>query len=572
MGSFTPPPTTALAPGDRLDRYELLCVLAQGGMGTVWLARLSGKLGFERLVALKTILPSYTTDQQFRAMFLDEAGIAAQVDHENVARILEIGEDRGFLYYAMELVDGESLRKLYRDIRMQGQVFPLGVALRICADACAGLHAVHELRGPDGRYLEVVHRDVSPQNVLVTVRGTTKLIDFGVAKAKERRTEETTAGTLKGKLEYMAPEQAAGEPIDRRADVYSIGAILYELLAGRPVRETDEGRQLLALHELVTGVPYPPLPPNVPHLVRSVVDRALSRDPNVRYRSADELRHALEQVILATGHSATTDDVAAVLAHFSRERTAKRKEAIELAVRAAAEGRIAQEQAQNGRQEKTIVAPVHRRQGDVRTGPVFAPYGAGASGGFPAAPSSSPVVSSPLPGDGPPTGPSMRTMEGASMSARPLAFPMPRQRSAPTRVLAGALVLGLVALLGVVAGVVLTKRGLPIGGAVAAAPTPEPMPVPVPMPAVSSSVAAPVETAPPAVLDPSPGASAAAPASASAVSSSSPSPSASSAPAASARTTKPAAAPANRRTGPAPPRGPTRIGGTKPEADDDYGF
>ena len=214
MGSFTPPPATSLSPGDRLDRYELLGVLAQGGMGTVWLSRLTGKHGFERLVALKTILPTHGNDRQFCDMFLDEARIAAQIDHENVARILEIGEDRGVLYHAMELIDGESLRKLYRDIRAVGAPFPLAVALRIAADACAGLHAVHELRGPDGASLEVVHRDVSPQNILLNHRGTIKVIDFGVAKARERRTEDTTAGTLKGKIEYMAPEQARGERID----------------------------------------------------------------------------------------------------------------------------------------------------------------------------------------------------------------------------------------------------------------------------------------------------------------------------------------------------------------------
>src|SRR4051812_28985141 len=309
MGSFTPPPATTLSPGDRLDRYELLCVLAQGGMGTVWLPRLSGKLGFERLVALKTILPAYTHDRVFCDMFLDEARIAAQIDHENVARILEIGEDRGLLYYAMELIDGQSLRKLYRDVRAQGHPFPMGVALRVVADACAGLHATHDLRGDDGTPLEVVHRDVSPQNLLLSIRGTVKLIDFGVAKANARRSEETAAGTLKGKIEYMAPEQARGEALDRRADVYALGAVLYELLGGRPVRDTDEGKQLAALHELMTGAPYAPLPDTIPHLVRVLVDRALARDPNMRFHSAEDLRRALEQAMLATGQDATTDDV-----------------------------------------------------------------------------------------------------------------------------------------------------------------------------------------------------------------------------------------------------------------------
>ncbi len=356
MGSFTSPSVnarTTLAPGDRLDRYELLCVLAQGGMGTVWLARITGKHGFERLVALKTILPTYSHDEQFGAMFLDEAKIAAQIDHENVARILEIGEDGGLLYYAMELIDGESLRKVYRDVRAADVVFPMGVALRIVADACAGLHATHELVGEDGHPLQVVHRDVSPQNLLVSVRGTTKLIDFGVAKASSRRSEETAAGTLKGKIEYMAPEQARGEPLDRRADVYGLGAVLYELLAGRPVRDTGDGKQLAALHELMTGVPYAPLPATVPQLVRGVVDRALAREPSMRFATAEELRRALEQAMLATGQGATPDDVAGVLAHFSRERTAKRKDAIERAVRAAAEGHL---------NAATLVAPRWRRQ------------------------------------------------------------------------------------------------------------------------------------------------------------------------------------------------------------------
>lgn len=456
MGSFTPPPTTALAPGDRLDRYELLCVLAQGGMGTVWLARMTGKLGFERLVALKTILQSYSNDRQFGDMFLDEAKIAAQIDHENVARILEIGEDRGLVYYAMELIDGESLRKLYRDVRATNNIFPISVALRIVADACGGLHATHELYGDDGTPLGVVHRDVSPQNLLISIRGTTKLIDFGVAKANARRSEATEAGTLKGKIEYMAPEQARGEPLDRRADVYALGAVLYELLAGRPVRDTDEGKQLAALHDLMTGAPYLPLPATVPELVRNIVDRALSREPSQRFATAEELRRALEQAMLATGQTASTDDVANVLAHFSRERTAKRKDAIERALRAATDGRV---------NAATLIAPLGlpaQSGSGPRTGSGHpgAPDGHGSHGSHPSQASlaagraSSQVmpVASPSAVDSLQTGPSMRTIGPASMSTQTMAG------SSAAKIFGGLLLLALVALLGVVAGVFVTRR------------------------------------------------------------------------------------------------------------------
>jgi eukaryotic-like serine/threonine-protein kinase len=459
MGSFTPPPTTQLSPGDRLDRYELLCVLAQGGMGTVWLSRMSGKLGFERLVALKTILPTYSSDRQFCDMFLDEARIAAQIDHENVARILEIGEDRGLLYYAMELIDGESLRKLYRDVRKAGHVFPMGAALRIVADACAGLHATHELRSEEGQLLEVVHRDVSPQNLLISVRGTTKLIDFGVAKANARRSEETAAGTLKGKIEYMAPEQARGATLDRRADVYALGAVLFELIAGRPVRDTDDGKQLAALHELMTGVPYVPLQPGVPDIVRNVVDRALARDPQARYGTAEAMRQAIEQAIAATGLVATHEEVANMLAHASHERTARRKDAIDQAIRAVTDGRL---------NAATIIAPI----GSVHSAPSVP--------SIPAAAASSSSL------DGPATGPSMRTIGPASMST--MSQPMPGSGAA--KVFAAVLLLALVAVLGVVAGVFVTRRSESARVAAAAPPT-------------TVAIATPAESVPPAA-DPAP--------------------------------------------------------------------
>ncbi len=449
-------------------------------MGTVWLARITGKHGFERLVALKTILATYENDRQFCDMFLDEARIAAQVDHENVVRTLEIGEERGVLYHVMELVDGESLRKLYRDIRSVGAPFPLAVALRIAADTCAGLHAVHELRGPDGRYLEVVHRDVSPQNILITVRGTVKLIDFGVAKARERRTEETTAGTLKGKIEYMAPEQARGERIDRRADVYAVGAVLYELLSGEPVRNTEDGRQLLALHELMTGAPYEPLHPSVPLPVRALVDRALARNPEDRFQSADEMRHALEDAMYAIGHVATSDDVANVLAHFSRERTLRRKEAIDAAVRAA------QSPERRGSMH-TVVAPLAPPSSQPRSvGMMTGPRGTQVIN-----------VAALAPGEGPSTGPSLRTMQGAAISEVP---PPPSPRLSVARFVGALGVLSLVAVLGVVLGVVISQPSST--GSPASAATAQPTATPA---ASAEAPATPTGQVVPPVADPAAG-------------------------------------------------------------------
>ena len=175
-----------LQPGYRLDRYELLCPLAYGGMASVWLARFGGRLGFERMVVIKMILPQYSQDPRFQEMFLDEARIASKIEHANVARIMDVGEDQGNYFIVMEWVDGDSLSKILRAAEQRKEKIPAGVALRICADAAAGLHAAHELKDRDGTELGVVHRDVSPQNVLVGNNGATSVIDFGVAKARDR--------------------------------------------------------------------------------------------------------------------------------------------------------------------------------------------------------------------------------------------------------------------------------------------------------------------------------------------------------------------------------------------------
>src|ERR1700733_6073100 len=178
-------------------------------MAAVWLARHRGHRLMDRLVVVKTILPQFATQEVFQTMFIDEARVAAAIDHPNVARTLDVGEnDEDLLYLVMEWIDGESLSRLQRAVEKNGAKLPAGLVLRLLADCCAGLHAAHELRDKAGNPLGVVHRDVSPQNVLVSTAGVAKLIDFGVAKARDRASDGTSAGQLKGKGRYMSPEQA----------------------------------------------------------------------------------------------------------------------------------------------------------------------------------------------------------------------------------------------------------------------------------------------------------------------------------------------------------------------------
>jgi len=319
-----------LQPGSRLDRYELLCPLAYGGMASVWLARFGGRRGFERLVVVKMILPQYASDPRFQEMFVDEARIASRIEHGNVARILDVGEqDENATYIVMEWVDGDSLSKMARAAEQKKQRIPAGIALRICADAAAGLHAAHVLTQRDGAPLGVVHRDVSPQNILVSNAGATLIIDFGVAKARDRVSQDTSAGQLKGKIRYMAPEQALGRELDRRADVWALGSILYELFAGVP--PYDAPNEVATLHKLTSGVPPAPLPAHVPEPVRAVVERSLAYDPQDRYATCLELNLALESAMIEIGEPTSV----AVVAHYAGQLLADRKLARTRAVDAA---------------------------------------------------------------------------------------------------------------------------------------------------------------------------------------------------------------------------------------------
>ena len=317
------PQQAHLVPGYRLDgRYELLYPYAQGGMATVWISRVQGKHGFEKLVAVKTILPHLAQDESFRAMFLDEASIASRIRHPNVADIIDLGEEADTLYMVLEWVNGDAWSKLFAATSQAGHAFPVDLLLRIAADACGGLHAAHELRDDQGAPLEVVHRDISPQNILITTSGVTKVIDFGIAKALDRTGEQTKTGLLKGKAQYAAPEQVrGGKLVNRRVDLWAVGTILYHYLSGRLPYEGKS--DLATLRSLTSGKPPPPLPPSVSPQVASVVMTALAFAPEQRFQTALDMARALEAAISTP---TTSTDVAAFMVQYLSDRIDMRRQ------------------------------------------------------------------------------------------------------------------------------------------------------------------------------------------------------------------------------------------------------
>jgi tRNA A-37 threonylcarbamoyl transferase component Bud32 len=323
----------ALRPGDRLDRYELLAPIASGGMASVWLAQLRGKRGFEKLFAIKTIKADLTDDPRFQEMFLDEARIASGIHHPNVAQILDLGEQDDLLYIVMEWVDGDSLAHIRRAALKQDKGLPLDFVLRVVADACAGLHAAHELSDVHGANLGVVHRDVSPHNIIVSSAGSVKVIDFGVAKAKNRRAGDTSTGVIKGKIRFMAPEQVQGHPVDRRADLWAVGVCLYQLVSGELPFDNDSDIDVV---RRLMGDEPPPRPSGaIPEAIEEILAHSLVRDPDERFATAAAMQRAIEAAIDELGLRATNDDVAAFVRRAVPELERKRRETVTKAIEAA---------------------------------------------------------------------------------------------------------------------------------------------------------------------------------------------------------------------------------------------
>ena len=309
-----------IGPGHVLGRYELLMPIAAGGMAMVWAARLKGTRGFQKIVAVKTMLPKLSEDDQFEKMFLDEASLASKVRHPNAVEILDLGEQDGVLFLAMEWIDGVPLNQLMKAAKKAGGV-PTTVAARIVMQASAGLHAAHELTDGKGKLIGLVHRDISPQNILVTFDGVAKVVDFGVAKATALGDGATQAGQLKGKVSYMAPEQVRGEPIDRRADVFAMGIVLYALTTGKhPFRKESEGATLFAITAPEPVIPPRKFVPDYPQALQDVLLKALEKDRDLRYASASELLKALDKALPPASRGSDEEVGAFVLGLFEEQR------------------------------------------------------------------------------------------------------------------------------------------------------------------------------------------------------------------------------------------------------------
>ncbi|MFO0588346.1 MAG: serine/threonine-protein kinase [Polyangiaceae bacterium] len=307
------------ATSSTLGKYRLIAELGQGGMAQVFLALARGPAGFNKLTVIKQIREQLVDDPEFLGMFLDEARLAARLNHPNVVQTNEVGNDGRRYFIAMEYLEGQPLNRIIQRLGRDNGI-PLGAHLRVLCEVLAGLHHAHELSDFDGTALEVVHRDVTPHNIFVTYAGQVKIVDFGIAKALSQSTE-TKAGVLKGKVAYMAPEQARGENVDRRADLFSVGVLLWEALVG--ARMFKGLTDVVIIQKIVNGqLPSPrSVNPKVDETLDAVCMKALAHNREDRYETAAELQSAIEQALEGIDDRSTVRDLGKLIQErFDAER------------------------------------------------------------------------------------------------------------------------------------------------------------------------------------------------------------------------------------------------------------
>ncbi|HKO90421.1 MAG TPA: serine/threonine-protein kinase, partial [Polyangiaceae bacterium] len=278
-----------------VGRYALFDEIAAGGMATIHLGRLVGPVGFSRTVAIKTLHPQFAKDPEFVEMFLEEARLASRIQHPNVISTLDVATGEGEVFLVMEYVAGESLAKLVRSALKKGELMPVDIATSVLAGMLHGLHATHEAKNEQLEAMHIVHRDVSPQNVLVGLDGVARIFDFGVAKAAAMRSQVTSDGQMKGKLSYMSPEQLNSREVDRRTDVFAAGVVAWECLTGKRLFAGSDPGEVLAKVLTLDITPPIEVQGSIPRPLSDTVMRALERSPEQRWQTARDFAIELER-------------------------------------------------------------------------------------------------------------------------------------------------------------------------------------------------------------------------------------------------------------------------------------
>jgi len=464
---------------DRFGQYEIIEKIASGGMAELYKARRTGVEGFQKIVAIKKILPHIADDEEFVTMFADEAKLAAQLNHPNIIHIYDLGKiQAGGYFIAMEHVDGRDLRSIEQSAREHSVPLPVPLAVYVASKVASALDYAHRRRDAEGHDLNIVHRDVSPQNILISYEGDIKLCDFGIAKAASKASK-TQSGALKGKIQYMSPEQAWGKPIDRRSDLFSLGVVLHELLTGERLFRGDSDISVLEKVRSADVTPPSRLNQEVPQNLDAVVLRALAKDPDDRYANASDMLRDLESVLYSYTPAPGSADVAIYLHRLQSEETAVAdSKAREAAARAESE-----ELQEPSRKRKSKSAPIVRRPGSTpRVGPVASEAAAAES---PARPRE---AAAPTRREAPPSTPEVfGTLEAKSAEAE-------RKSRTPLYAAIGVAAAALGGFL-----IWQTTRSAP--SAVPAPVTPAAAPAPAPTPAVAPGSLTPVAPAP-AAIDP----------------------------------------------------------------------
>ncbi len=469
---------------DHFGQYEILEKIASGGMADAFKARRSGVEGFQKIVAIKKILPHLADNEQFIAMFADEAKLAAQLSHPNIIHIYDLGKiEAGGYFIAMEYVDGRDLRGILQIAREVATPIPVPLAIYIASKIASALDYAHRRRDTDGRELAIVHRDVSPQNILISFEGDIKLCDFGIAKAASKAST-TQSGALKGKVQYMSPEQAWGRPIDRRSDLFSLGSVLFEMLTGEPLFRGDNDLNLLEKVRAAAAPAPSSLNPEVPKSLDAILAKTLAASPDDRYPNASDLLRDLESVLYSYTPAPGSADLAIYLHRQQAE------EAASAEAKARTEAGSTAAEAPKKRRSKG--APVARRS--TGSAPKFVEDLAGST---PAREGSTPppVSKPPVPVITPESKP--RTLPGVYGAP-----PSARAHEKKSRVVLFGLIAAAVIVLTGVGWFVLSRQTAPAKPAAAPAVTPLATPGVAASTPVPAALATPVATPLPAGFDP----------------------------------------------------------------------